>query len=59
MDPITIDFEVEKETPGTIKFKEVTPRGEAPISGSFYVKKYVAERLGNPQRLTLTVTVKA
>jgi len=50
-------FVVSKETKGTFKYEEVPEPGEAEMCGSLYVKKHVAQRLGNPETLTLTITV--
>ena len=50
-------FVVAKETKGTFKYDEVPAPGEPDMSGSFYLKKHVAHRLGNPEQLTITITV--
>lgn len=48
-------FVKEKETKRTIKYEEETPSGEAPISGSFYLKKHVVEQMGGPDEIEVTV----
>lgn len=50
-------FVVSKETKGTFKYEEVPAPGEAEMCGSLYVKKHVTQRLGNPEKLTVTITV--
>lgn len=40
-------FKFRNETPGAIRFEEETPKGQAPMSGGFYLKKYAAEQLGS------------
>lgn len=55
--PFEMTFELEKETPGTFRYKEVTEEaGTPPVLQSIYVKKWV---LGStpPEKLTLTLTV--
>lgn len=37
---VQINFVFEKETPGTFRFKEVTPEGERPVVATLYVKKH-------------------
>lgn len=51
---VSLSFEQEKETKGTIRYSEV---GDDPSVGKLYLKKPAAEKLGNPE--TLTVTIKA
>ena len=36
---IVLNFEYEKSTPGTHRFKEVTTNGAAPVVGTLYVRK--------------------
>jgi hypothetical protein len=36
---INVDFRLDKETPGTIRFKEVPPEGGTPVIGTLYIKK--------------------
>lgn len=55
---LTVEFEFEKTTPGTAKFNEVEVPGQAPKVGSFYVKKFVHQQMGNPARLSVTVKAK-
>lgn len=56
---ITVQFEAEKETPGTVRFAEVHPEDEEPVIGSLYVKKAaLAKLLGNAKALTVTVEAK-
>jgi hypothetical protein len=37
---VQVNFVFEKETPGTFRFKEVTPEGERPVVATLYVKKH-------------------
>lgn len=50
-------FVVAKETKGTFKYEEVPAPGEPEMCGSLYVKKHILHRLGNPETLTITITV--
>jgi len=48
----TIQFEIEKETKNSVRFKEVPADGEAPVVGSLYVQKWFA---GNSKTLQVTI----
>jgi hypothetical protein len=48
-------FEKEKVTPGTIRFKEVTAPGARGVVGSIYVLKSELEKIGNPDRINVTI----
>lgn len=48
----TIQFEIEKETKNSVRYKEVPQAGTAPIVGSLYVQKWFA---GDAQNLTVTI----
>lgn len=50
-----VTFRRGKETPGTFKYDEVTPKGAPPVSGSLYLKKYVVEQLGEPDTIKVTI----
>jgi hypothetical protein len=52
---VTAVFRKAKETPGTFKYDEVPPKGQPPVSGSLYLKKYIAEQLGDAETLTVTI----
>lgn len=54
-DLIKINFIKEKETPGTIRFKEVPEGGQPPCVGTLYVKKWFA---GDSQALEMTLAEK-
>lgn len=55
--PVTVELELEKETPGTYKFKEVPVSEGAPvIVGAQYVKK---SYFGDFKPKGITVTIKA
>jgi len=58
MDEVKVNFVVEKETPGTIRFKEanVFP-GDKPILGTLYVPKPTLKQLGWQAEQGITVTI--
>ena len=56
---VTTSFVLEKETKNTRKFEEVPEPGQPPIVGSLYLQKFVLERLGNPETVTITITAGA
>lgn len=51
----TITFKFEKETPGTIKWKEITEPGTPPKVDSLYVKKWVFGEVKPDAKLTVTI----
>jgi len=51
---ITVSFNREKETPGTVRYTEDV-QGEEKLIGVLYVQKNTAARLGNPETLTVTL----
>ncbi len=42
MSAVIVNFEFEKETKNSIRYKEVPEEGKAPIVGSIYVQKWFA-----------------
>jgi hypothetical protein len=50
----TIKFVFKKNTPGTVCFEEVTPKGQPPLIKTLYVQKWAA---GDAQELTVTLTI--
>jgi len=52
MQEFTVKFELEKETPNTLKFKEVPGEGQPPRIGALYLQKWVA---GGAKRVSVTV----
>ena len=46
----TLNFEYEKETKNSVRYKEVPDEGEAPIIGSLYVQKWFAGNTKNNNR---------
>ena len=42
MSKVTVNFEFEKETKNSVRYKEVPEAGKAPIVGSIYVQKWYA-----------------
>jgi len=49
-----IEFEKEKETKNTIRFAEVTPKGQPPIMGTAYVQKWA---VGDAAKVKVTLEV--
>lgn len=53
---IEIEFQRERETKNTIRFEEVESQsGEPPVVGSLYLQKWAVKRLGDPQKIRVTV----
>ncbi|WED27270.1 hypothetical protein L3V77_03270 [Vibrio sp. DW001] len=50
-----VQFEYEKETKNSVRYKEVPEEGTAPILGSLYVQKWFA---GNSKSLEITIDKK-
>ncbi|WP_022942982.1 hypothetical protein [Psychromonas hadalis] len=51
----TVNFEIEKETKNSIRYKEVPEEGQAPIVGSLYLQKWFA---GNSKNIQVTIEKK-
>lgn len=51
---LTVAMVYDKETPGTIRFKEVSPI-TSPKFGTLYMKKTTFVELGEPDSIVLTV----
>jgi hypothetical protein len=49
-----VKFTREKETPGTVRFKEEGDPADHKV-GSLYLKKKAAADLGNPETVTVTI----
>ena len=47
-----VNFEFEKETKNSVRYKEVPDEGKAPIVGSLYVQKWFA---GDSKSLQVTI----
>ncbi len=50
--PTTIQFEFEKETKNSVRYKEVPEEGKPAIVGSLYVQKWFA---GDTKKMTITL----
>ena len=50
-----INFEIEKETKNSVRYKEVPEEGTAPIVDSLYVQKWFA---GNSKNIQVTIEKK-
>ena len=44
-----VNFEIEKETKNSVRYKEVPEEGQAPVVGSLYVQKWFADNSKNIQ----------
>ncbi len=47
-----LQFELEKETKNSVRFKEIPEEGKAPILGSLYVQKWFA---GSAKSIQVTI----
>lgn len=52
---LTVRLEVEKETPGTIRYTEIVPIGDDPVMRTLYLVKWAAHALGGPERVKITI----
>lgn len=53
---IVVPFDFDKETPGTLRFAESgLSEDERGQMGTIWLRKDVAENLGNPERVVVTV----
>lgn len=50
-----VNFEIEKETKNSVRYKEVPEDGQAPIIGSLYVQKWFA---GNSKNIQVSLEKK-
>ena len=53
MSAVTVQFEFEKETKNSVRYKEVPEEGKAPIVGSLYVQKWFA---GSSKSVSISIT---
>lgn len=44
-----VNFEIEKETKNSVRYKEMPEEGEAPIVGTLYLQKWFAGKSKNIQ----------
>jgi hypothetical protein len=49
---MTVNFELERETKNTVRYAE---QADDPVVGTLYVKKSAAAKLGNPDKLAVTL----
>ena len=54
VEKIELEFEVDKETAGTVRFDE---KSVVPVVGKLYVKKSTLEKMGWPQKLKVTIEI--
>lgn len=55
MTTAVVNFEFEKETKNSVRYKEVPNAGQPPIVGSLYVQKWFA---GSTKNLSITIDKK-
>jgi len=55
MSKVVVNFEFEKETKNSVRYKEVPEAGKAPIMGSIYVQKWFA---GDSKSLEISIDKK-
>ena len=55
MATVTVNFEFEKETKNSIRYKEVQEDGKAPIVGSIYIQKWFA---GSTKNISINIEKK-
>jgi len=55
MSKTVINFEFEKQTKNSVRYKEVPEAGKAPVVGSLYVQKWFA---GDSKNLEITIDKK-
>lgn len=53
---LTINFIQERETKNTVRFAEEESLDGPPVVGTLYVQKYALRRLGNPAKITITIS---
>jgi hypothetical protein len=51
-----LDFELDKETKGAVRFAEVPAKGEEAYVRTFYMRKELWQELGEAEDLELTIT---
>ena len=54
--PTPLTFTREKDTKNTVRYKEDTAEGQAPVIGSLYVQKSWLGAGAAPDRLLITIT---
>jgi len=52
---ITLQFNIEKTTPNTVRYAEVVPDGDPAVIRTMYLQKFAAKQLGNPDSITVTI----
>jgi hypothetical protein len=51
-----LDFELDKETKGAVRFAEVPAKGEEAYVRTFYMRKELWQELGEPENIEITLT---
>lgn len=52
---LTATFVRERETKNTIRFAEEENQEGPPIVGTIYIQKYALRRIGDPEKIVLTI----
>jgi len=52
MSKVRVNLEFEKETKNSVRYKEISEEGKAPIVGTIYLQKWFA---GSAKKIELTV----
>jgi hypothetical protein len=53
---LTVSFSFDKETPGTLRFKEdEPPDGSRPAIGTLYITKKALMKMGNTKTILVTI----
>ena len=55
---LELSFQRERETKNTVRYEEQVTDAP-PVVGTLYLQKYVLNRLGNPDRLRVTIEAAA
>lgn len=52
---VTVAFQREKPTPNTVRYAEVVEEGGEKLVGVLYIQKSTATKLGEPEKLLVTI----
>lgn len=52
---VTVEFQREKPTPNTVRYAEVVEEGGNKLVGVLYIQKSTADKLGQPEKLLVTI----
>ncbi len=57
MKEVTLQFVKERETKNTVRYEEVEQETMALAVGTLYVQKHLLKQMGNPEKLSVTISV--